>query len=83
MAGRKGLRRVVIGAGLAGVLLAAAAGAQAPLVRASNGPSPFAAGCDGVSAQGQGQGTNYPNSEVEPRVAVNPRNPAHAVGVWQ
>jgi hypothetical protein len=83
MAGRQGLRRLVIGAGLGAVLVAGAAGAQAPLVRASDGPSPFVADCDGVSAQGQGQGTNYPNSEVEPRVAVNPNNPAHAVGVWQ
>ena len=28
-------------------------------------------------------GTNYPNSQVEPRVAVDPSNPAHIVGVWQ
>ncbi len=68
---------------LAAVLLAATAGAQAPLVRASDGPSPFAAGCDRVPAEGQGQGTAYANSEVEPRVAVNPRDPSHAVGVWQ
>jgi hypothetical protein len=51
-------------------------------VRASNGPSPFAAGCDGAPAQ-QREGTNYANSEVEPHVTVNPRNPAHAIGVWQ
>jgi hypothetical protein len=28
-------------------------------------------------------GTNYLNSEVEPRVAVDPTNPMHLVGVWQ
>ena len=59
------------------------AGAQTPLVRASDGPTPFAPGCDGESAQGAGEGINYANSEVEPRVAVDPRNPAHVVGAWQ
>jgi hypothetical protein len=83
MVRRNGLRRLALGAGLLGVVLvAAAAGAQAPLVRASDGPSPFVAGCDGTASQ-PGRETNYPNSEVEPRVAVNPHNPAHAVGVWQ
>ncbi|HKN38064.1 MAG TPA: sialidase family protein, partial [Acidimicrobiia bacterium] len=47
--------------------------------RVSGGTSPFAPGCDGVAADG----TNYANSEVEVRVAVDPRNPAHVVGVWQ
>jgi hypothetical protein len=43
------------------------------------GPTdPFAA----CSTAGQ-VGTNYPNSQVEPRVAVDPTNPAHIVGVWQ
>src|SRR5207247_10783142 len=81
MARRNGLRRFVVGAGLGAVLVAGAAGAQAPLVRVSDGPSRFVAGCDGATPQGKE--TNYPNSEVEPRVAVNPNNPAHAVGVWQ
>jgi len=82
MGRRNSLRRLALGAGLlATVLVAAAAGAQAPLVRASGGPSPFAAGCDGETSPGRG--SNYPNSEVEPRVAVNPNNPAQAVGVWQ
>ncbi|HVW33855.1 MAG TPA: sialidase family protein, partial [Acidimicrobiia bacterium] len=75
------------GGALAGAALAAAlaaalctgAGAATPLVRASAGPSPFRPGCDGVAADG----TNYANSEVEVRVAVDPRDPAHAVGVWQ
>jgi titin len=28
-------------------------------------------------------GTNYLNSEVEPRLAADPRNPSHLVAVWQ
>lgn len=70
----------VVTVGLA-ALLVAAAGATTPLVRVSEGSSPFAPGCDGATtADG---GTNYANSEVEVRVAVDPRNPHHAVGVWQ
>jgi hypothetical protein len=61
------------------VALVGAAGAATPLVKVSGGPSPFAPGCDGAAVDG----TNYPNSEVEVRVAIDPRNPAHAVGVWQ
>ena len=40
-------------------------------------PSPFA-GCT-VG----GPGTNFPNSEVEPFLAVNPANPSNMVGVFQ
>ncbi len=49
-----------------------------PQFRASS-VSPFAAGCDGTPANG----TLYVNAEVEPYVAVNPRNAANLVGVWQ
>jgi hypothetical protein len=42
-------------------------------------PSPFAAGCDGVAADG----TLYINAEVEPYVTVNPLNANNVVGVWQ
>ena len=54
--------------------------AQAPdfTFRAS-GPTPFAADCNGVAQEG----TLYPNSEVEPFVAVNPRYPLNLIGVWQ
>ncbi len=45
----------------------------------ASGPTPFAADCNGVAQAG----TLYPNSEVEPFVAVNPRNPLNLVGVWQ
>ncbi len=41
--------------------------------------SPFAAGCDGAAVTG----TLYVNAEVEPYVAVNPRNAANLIGVWQ
>ena len=47
----------------------------------ANGNSPFAS-CDisGFLLPGE---TNYLNSEVEPFVAVNPRNPANVIGVYQ
>jgi hypothetical protein len=65
---------------LAALVLAPAAAAgpyvQGPLVLAS-GPSPFGACTVG------GPGTNYPNSEVEPFVAVNPANPNDIIGVFQ
>ena len=44
-----------------------------------SGISPFAAGCDGAPAFG----TLYVNAEVEPMVALNPRNANNVVGVWQ
>ena len=41
------------------------------------GLSPFAADCGGAG------GTAYISAEVEPHVAVNPRDANHLVGVWQ
>jgi hypothetical protein len=75
---RTGPRAVAAGIGLLAAL-AGVAGAASPLVKVSEGASPFPPRCDGVAADG----TNYANSEVEVRVAVDPRNPAHVVGVWQ
>ncbi|MCB0213811.1 MAG: exo-alpha-sialidase [Anaerolineae bacterium] len=49
-----------------------------PLVQVS-GNSPFASGCNG----GSQSGVVYPNSEVEPWVAVNPTDPKNIVGAWQ
>jgi Neuraminidase (sialidase) len=46
----------------------------------ASGPSPFA-GC-AVGAFGPSS-VNYPNTEVEPFVAVNPTNPANFIGVFQ
>src|ERR1041385_50703 len=62
---------------------AAAAVTIVGLAAAASGPvdvsglSPFAACTIG------GPGTNYPNSEVEPFVAVNPTDPSNIVGVFQ
>lgn len=52
------------------------ANAQTPPVIAS-GPSPF----NGCTIGGTG--TVYPNSEVEPWVAVNPANLPNLIGAWQ
>jgi len=41
--------------------------------------SPLAAGCDGVLPSG----TLYVGAEVEPHIAVDPRDPSHLVGAWQ
>ena len=41
------------------------------------GISPFPAGCGGSG------GVNYVNAEVEPHLAVDPRDANHLVGVWQ
>jgi hypothetical protein len=43
--------------------------------------SPFAS-CTADNVAGQ-VGTNFPNSEVEPWVDVNPTNPDNVVGLWQ
>jgi hypothetical protein len=56
----------------------AAPGGDVLTFRAS-GPSPFRPGCNGVKQQGR----LYRNAEVEPFVAINPRNPLNLVGVWQ
>ena len=42
-------------------------------------PSPYPAGCDKVPPVG----TNYPNAEVQPDIAVDPGHPGHMVGAWQ
>lgn len=66
---------------LLGVLAALAistANAQMTLALAS-GPSPFA----GCSIQLLPDETNYLNAEVEPWVAVNPRDTNNRIGVWQ
>ena len=52
--------------------------AQVNRIRVS-AASPFAA-CDIKLLAGE---TNYLNAEVEPRLAVSPRNPNNLVGVWQ
>lgn len=44
-----------------------------------SGPAGLPAGCDGVIASG----VAYVDAEVEPHLAVNPRNPAILVASWQ
>src|SRR3954468_16818803 len=44
---------------------------------AVSGLSPFPASCGGTG------GTVYVHAEVEPHIAVDPRNPDHFVGAWQ
>ena len=72
--------RSLVAASLAafGLSVAAAAHADALTSRAS-GPSPFLPDCNGVPQSGK----LFPNAEVEPFVAINPRNPLNLVGVWQ
>jgi hypothetical protein len=41
------------------------------------GVSPFAAACDA------GDGQVFPGSEVEPSLAIDPRDPAHLIAAWQ
>jgi hypothetical protein len=63
---------VVVGAAGSGVFTS-----TAPSVASK--PSPFPVGCEGVPQSG----TLYENAEVEPRVAVDPANSRHIVGVFQ
>jgi hypothetical protein len=67
---------LVVSAGLLGTN--AYAEVDSGLIRVT-GSSPFAPGCNGDG----GVGTLYPNSEVQPRLAVDPRNPRHLVGTYQ
>jgi hypothetical protein len=80
--GRRGL--AVLGA--VGLILAVAPGAAAaptftlgaPVL--VSGPSPFG-GCT-IGAADENS-VNYPNTELEPFVAVNPTNPSNVIGVFQ
>lgn len=79
------LRTCCSAAATAATLLAAGANAAAAedlgrLTRIT-GASPFA-GCtaDGVGAQ---PGRNYPDTEIEPWVDANPRNPRNLIAGWQ
>ena len=49
-------------------------------VQVSPQTSPFAAGCDGVAAP---SGTLYPNTAVEPALAINPFNSTNLIAAWQ
>ena len=72
---------LVLVGGLAGIESATAGPPPVnPLVQIS-GPSPFA-GCTADGTPGN-TGTNYPDSEIEPWVAVNPTDPDNIVAGWQ
>ncbi len=78
------MRRIVAATAVLGAAVvfvgAASSGPFTPTAPAvASKPSPFAAGCEGVPQSG----TLYENAEVEPRVAVDPANPSHIVGVFQ
>ncbi len=45
----------------------------------ASAPSVFAANCNGAPQTGN----LFTNSEVEPTISVNPRNPLNLIGVWQ
>jgi BNR repeat-like domain len=84
----------VLGAAAAALLLVSATGAVAgtltvgPLDQVSPTNSPFAGAdadgppCNGVPGSAQ-TGRNFPGTEVEPWLAVNPANQANFVGGWQ
>jgi hypothetical protein len=69
----------VLGLGL-GLSIAPGVRGAEELVRVSKA-SPFA-NCNVQRLALTGE-TNYLNAEVEPRVAVNPRDPDNIIGVWQ
>jgi hypothetical protein len=85
--------RTLLPAGLGSLLLAAACGGGGSSAPAAVAPPPapasasyrisdvtrFVDGCDGVAPAG----TLYANAEVEPFVAVNPRDAGNIVAVWQ
>jgi len=70
---------VAEGYGPNAVAMCAPADGQADVQARLTGTSPFAPRCDGVPPTG----TLFTNAEVEPYIAVNPRNPNNLVGVWQ
>src|SRR5689334_13241060 len=75
-----------MGRSAAALLVLAACGSSAPpagpaftgLVRVST-ESPFPESCANVP----GGGTLYRNAEVEPQLAINPKDPRNLVAVWQ
>jgi len=71
--------QLLFSAALAALLLAAPDSANAQLK--ISGPSPFSS-CIADNVAGQ-PGTNYPNSEIEPWVDVNPTNLFNVIAGWQ
>jgi hypothetical protein len=61
------------------VILGTSTASSAPSVTRVSGPSPFAR-CAIQPLPGE---VNYLNAEVEPWLAINPRNASNLIGVWQ
>jgi hypothetical protein len=79
----KRLLVVAIAAG-AFCVAAIAGAAPPPPVLASPGPSPFASCTADRAGEQIGAGSVlYPNSEIEPRSAINPTDPSNIVGEYQ
>ena len=84
------MRRMLLALGAAALVAAASAlpAGAAPLTVTPgmliSTPTPFTPGCGGA-AEGSfaGANFNYPNSEVEPWLAVSPTNPNDVAGFWQ
>jgi hypothetical protein len=84
------MRSMLLALGAAALVVGAAAlpAGAAPLTVTPpmliSTPTPFAPGCGGA-AEGSfaGANFNYPNSEVEPWLAVSPTNPNDVAGFWQ
>ena len=72
-------RRLTGGVLLLTLLLGAGSAQGDELFTKASGPSPFAPNCNGAPQTG----VNYRNAEVEPWIAVNPRNQHNLIGVWQ
>src|SRR5438874_5727887 len=70
------MRKLLVATAIAFAVLPVSGAAAAGLTVVS-GPSPYA-GCSDANQPG----TNYPNAEVEPQVAVNPSNTSNIIGAW-
>ena len=68
---------LLIAVGVGALVVAGAVSAGVGPITLVSGPSPFATCTIG------GPGTNFPNAEVEPFIAVDPTSPNHLIGVYQ
>jgi hypothetical protein len=73
-----GSSALVVGTALPAGAYPLTAGAPVP----ASGPSPFA-GCPVGAGPASNPGTVYPNTELEPFVAINPTDPDNIIGVFQ
>jgi hypothetical protein len=84
------MRRMLLALGAAALVVVAAAlpARAAPLTVTSpvkiSAATPFGPGCGGTTEGSvAGANFNYPNSEVEPWLAINPANAKDVAGMWQ